>query len=110
MELKPYKISYKDYHTGDMKEIWRRVPEKLHDIESNDLVELTSSQGQWPRGAIYRVKDLARRQPNVLELEGSEHDEETGRLQTRFVNYNEVLVKSHYKDRLKDSFDYLRWP
>ncbi len=70
---KPYTVTYKDYHTGEIKKIKRRPPPKLHDILPTDKVELTRKKNDdWLEGEEFTVKHINPRHPNILQIEKPE--------------------------------------
>ncbi len=105
-----YYVTYKDFHTGQLMRIKRRPPKLDHEILPTDRVELKFTKNDdWKEGSIETVKSLGRRNPNVLQLENSEH-------QTTFVRSRDVLLQKRVAERVGANRDevytgrYLVWP
>ena len=107
---KPYTITYKDLRSGELRQIKRRPPPKLHDILPTDQVELLRSKNEdWQEEGIYTVKHINPRHPNVIQV----MDEDLG---TTFVDYFDLEIDEKVAFRGGDSRDdprynrYLTWP
>ncbi|MBP6219113.1 MAG: hypothetical protein KA436_11055 [Oligoflexales bacterium] len=112
LALKPYSVSYKDFHTGEVKKILRRPPEKLHTFLEDDIVELKSSRTKdWPAGEDLTVKHINYRNPNVLQLAKAKGE-------SSFFVYDEVdlVEKVNFSEGAQPQIDdpianrYLLWP
>ncbi|MCB9228439.1 MAG: hypothetical protein H6618_02415 [Deltaproteobacteria bacterium] len=107
---KPYTVVYKDFHSGELRQIRRRPPEKQHDILPTDIVELKTQRGDdWQEGDSVSVKHVSYRAPNLLQLKNSEGD-------TTFTPYFDVELEEEVAYRpgkekdVERSNRYLRWP
>ncbi len=106
---KPYDVTYRDFHTGELVTEKRRPPEKLHNMLPEDVVELsTKKNADWPAGEDVTVTDINYKQPNVLKVAKSDGS-------TTFVDYYDAELKEEvgYREnnqvRAKSS-KYLTWP
>lgn len=107
---KPYNVSYRDFHTGEMIHQRRLAPVKVHDMLPTDIVELSEGHGDdWEAGERSAIKHISYRQPNVLQLQKSSGD-------TTFVEYTDVNLIERVASRGKARIDdaklnrYLTWP
>lgn len=113
-ERRPYTVTYKDFHTGEIKKLVRRPPAKLHPILPTDQVVLTSQKGaDWPSGDEYSVKQINPKQPNILKIEDNNG-------KTTFVDYFDVRLSKEIAARNEDGSpwspeqgprrSYTQWP
>lgn len=107
---KPYQVIYKDQHTGELKKIMRRPPEKLHDILPTDIVKLNQRKSaDFEEDGEYKVKHISPRSPNVLQLKNDDG-------QTTFVEYFQTDLQEKVAYRSVAAVDdevqsrYLLWP
>lgn len=108
--VKPYQVIYKDHHTGELKKIVRRPPEKLHEILPTDVVKLTQRKNEdFDEGKEYKVKHISPRAPNILQLKDDEG-------QTTFVEHFQAELEEKVAYRSVPTVDdvvrskYLLWP
>lgn len=107
---KPFQTIYKDFHSGEIKSIKRRPPEKLHDILPTDVVELSQKKSDdFQEGDEFSVKHISYRAPNTLQLVNEQG-------QSTFVSSSDVILSEKVAYRGKDQIDneednrYLLWP
>ena len=107
---KPYTVTYKDFHTGELKHVRRRPPQKQHEMLPTDVVELSTKRGDdWEAGDEFAIKHVSYRAPNIIQLKNDEGA-------TTFVPYFELSLEEGVAYRDKPGIDnvqsnrYLRWP
>jgi hypothetical protein len=110
-QARPYTVTYRDFHTGELKKVTRRPPPKLHDMLPTDQVQLTYKKNDdWLPGDEVRVKHISPKQPNILQVEKDDGS-------TTFVSHYdarllEKLAPEHGESLMEDpKFNrYLLWP
>jgi len=107
---KPYTVTYKDFHTGELQHVKRRPPLKQHDMLPTDIVELSTKKGDdWESGEEYSIKHISYRAPNIVQLKNDEG-------LTTFVPYFDLELEEEVAYRGRRGPDnentnaYLRWP
>ena len=90
---KPYTVSYRSIHDGEIHKIRRVPPPKLHDALPKDVVSLTRGKNEdFQEGDEFEVKHIAGRHPNVLQLKNDEG-------QTTFVDYYDIELEERVAKR-----------
>ncbi|MDA9951480.1 hypothetical protein N9D31_02780 [Oligoflexaceae bacterium] len=106
---RPYTVSY--YKDGELKQIRRRPPKKLHKLLPTDVVELSQKKNDDFLGSeTYEVKHINNRHPNTLQLVNDEG-------KTTFVAHNDVELREAVIPREgvvtvddAETKKYLLWP
>ena len=109
---KYYDVSYRDFHTGEMKKIRRSIPKKIHDIIPEDTVKLKYKRNDdWLAGEEFKVKHVSYKNPNILQIINDDD------MTTTFVSsYDVNLERVGERDEVRSKNDsirrkeYLRWP
>ncbi|MBI2601751.1 MAG: hypothetical protein HYW48_01735 [Deltaproteobacteria bacterium] len=107
---KPYTVTYKDWHTGELVRVKRRPSTLEHNIFPLDIVELKQTKNvDWQEGDEFEVKHISDRSPNVLQIQNDDGE-------ATFVEAYDVTLEEEVAPRGKRSIDdpkrnkYLNWP
>ena len=104
---KPYTVTYRDFHTNEIKKIKRRPPVKNHNLDPTDKVKLlTTRNADWQNGDVYEVKRLVHKNANVVQIKNEDNE-------STFVNAEKLeLISKGAKDPRYGLYwsEYLTWP
>ncbi|MEZ4741148.1 MAG: hypothetical protein R3B45_01650 [Bdellovibrionota bacterium] len=107
---RPYTVKYYDLH-GDLKEITRRPPKKIHNILPTDKVELrVGKNDDWPGGEVYTAKHINPKHPNTIQIK-NDNDVATF-VSALDLNLEEKINYGDGRDPRDEPINsgYLSWP